>query len=72
MRPIRIILIRHGESEGNTDKGKYENVPDFALNLTPEGIEQAREAGGKIKDIIGRETVYVYLSPYYRTRQTYQ
>jgi broad specificity phosphatase PhoE len=47
-------------------------VPDYALNLTPEGIEQARQAGVEIKNIIGDESLYVYLSPYYRTRQTYQ
>jgi len=47
-------------------------VPDYALNLTPEGIEQARQAGIEIKKLIGSETVYVYLSPYYRTRQTYE
>jgi broad specificity phosphatase PhoE len=72
MKPKRIILVRHGRSEGNADKSQYQTVPDYALNLTPEGIEQAREAGIQIKNIIGSETLYVYLSPYYRTRQTYQ
>lgn len=72
MKPRRIILVRHGQSEGNADKYKFETVPDFALNLTSEGIEQARRAGRDIRDIIGQETVYAYLSPYYRTRQTYQ
>ena len=71
MRPKRIILVRHGKSEGNADKNQYETVPDYALNLTSEGIEQARQAGQDIKRIIGAETVHVYLSPFYRTRQTY-
>ena len=72
MKPNRIILIRHGESEGNVDKNKYMTIPDYALNLTPNGIEQAQKAGGEIKAIIGTESLYVYLSPYFRTRQTFQ
>ena len=72
MKPQRIILVRHGKSDGNADKSQYQTVPDYALNLTPEGIEQAQQAGKEIKNIIGSESLYVYISPYYRTRQTYQ
>jgi broad specificity phosphatase PhoE len=72
MKPKRIILIRHGKSEGNTDRNLLETIPDYALNLTFEGIEQAKQAGQEIKKIIGQETLQVYVSPYYRTRQTYQ
>ena len=72
MRPNRIILVRHGESEGNADKYQYKTVPDYALMLTPNGIAQARQAGNEIKEIIGAENIHVYLSPYFRTRQTYQ
>ena len=72
MKPNRIILIRHGESEGNLDKDKYRTVPDYALNLTSKGIEQAQKAGNEIKQIIGQESVYAYVSPYFRTRQTLQ
>jgi broad specificity phosphatase PhoE len=46
MKPIRIFIIRHGESEGNVDKNIYLKKPDYALNLTSTGIEQARGAGG--------------------------
>jgi broad specificity phosphatase PhoE len=72
MKPNRIILIRHGESEGNVDKGHYLTIPDYALDLTVKGVEQARQAGKELKDVIGDEGLYVYLSPYFRTRQTYQ
>lgn len=72
MKPNRIILIRHGESQGNIDINQYITVPDYALNLTPKGIEQSKQAGGKIKEIIGSENIHVYLSPYVRTRQTLQ
>jgi broad specificity phosphatase PhoE len=72
MKPNRILLIRHGESQGNIDINQYQTVPDYALSLTPKGIEQSKEAGDKIKEIIGSESVHVYLSPYIRTRQTFQ
>lgn len=72
MKPKRIILIRHGKSEGNADRTLTETIPDFALKLTEEGIQQAQQAGQEIKKIIGQETLHVYVSPYYRTRQTYQ
>lgn len=71
MRPERILLIRHGESEGNADNNLYQTTPDFALKLSPRGVEQARQAGKKIGGIIGEGSLYVYLSPYHRTRETY-
>ncbi len=71
MKPKRIILIRHGESVGNIDKSQYESTPDFALKLTPAGIDQAKQAGIKLKEIIGEETVCAYLSPLFRTRETF-
>ena len=72
MKPHRIILVRHGESEGNADKNHYRTIPDYALILTPNGVTQARQAGREIKEIIGSENIHVYLSPYFRTRQTCQ
>ena len=72
MKPNRIILIRHGQSQGNIDANQYQTVPDYALSLTPKGNEQSKEAGIKIKEIIGSESLHVYLSPYVRTRQTFQ
>lgn len=72
MKPKRIILIRHGQSEGNADKSLLETKPDYKLNLTDEGIEQAKQAGQEVKKIIGEESLQVYVSPFYRTRQTYQ
>lgn len=72
MRPKRIILVRHGESEGNLDRSRYHTVQDFALKLTPAGIEQAKQAGIKIKELLADEKIYVYLSPFFRTRETFQ
>jgi len=54
------------------DKSQYATTPDYSLKLTTKGIHQAQQAGMEIKKIIGNETVYVYLSPFFRTRETYQ
>lgn len=70
-RPQRIILIRHGQSEGNVDKNVYAKKPDFAVNLNETGRLQALEAGKKLRAITGNQRVWFYRSPFYRTRQTY-
>lgn len=72
MKPNRILLIRHGESEGNADRNHYLTVPDYALLLTQRGVEQAQQAGKEIREMIGDESIYAYVSPYFRTRQTFE
>ncbi len=72
MRPRRIILVRHGQSTGNADKTIYANTPDYALQLSALGRQQARERGEQLKAMLGDESVMFYVSPYWRTRQTYQ
>ncbi len=72
MKPKRIMLVRHGQSQGNEDASNYETIPDYALNLTELGQAQALQAGKEILQRIGSETVQTYISPYYRTRQTYE
>jgi broad specificity phosphatase PhoE len=69
-RPRRILLVRHGESQGNVDDSIYETVPDHALSLTPTGVVQATEAGRRLRAYLGDEPVTMYASPYVRTRQT--
>lgn len=81
MKPRRIILIRHGESESNADKEVRRQKPDHAINLTQKGREQAIEAGPlvamaaeavKHASLCDRYDAWFYVSPYYRTRQTFQ
>jgi broad specificity phosphatase PhoE len=43
--PGRLILVRHGESEGNQAR-RFSPNPD--IGLTPAGVEQARETGRAI------------------------
>jgi broad specificity phosphatase PhoE len=72
MKPHRIILIRHGESQGNHNREIYATIPDYALELTEKGKEQASSAGRKLKQMIGDESVFFYISPLWRTRMTFE
>ncbi|MFI1962580.1 histidine phosphatase family protein [Streptomyces pathocidini] len=71
-RPRRIVLLRHGESEGNVDDTIYEREPDHALRLTETGWSQAKEAGERLREMFGDERVSAYVSPYRRTHQTFK
>ncbi|MFG3505646.1 histidine phosphatase family protein [Streptomyces sp. NPDC047821] len=71
-RPRRIVLLRHGESEGNADDTVYEREPDHALRLTERGRRQAAEAGERLRALFGDERVSVYISPYRRTHETFR
>ncbi|CAH9107164.1 unnamed protein product [Cuscuta europaea] len=72
--PKRIILVRHGESQGNKDGAAYAMTPDYQISLTPEGIQQAKQAGSSILRLLscedGNWKVYFYVSPYERTLST--
>ncbi len=69
-RPRRIVLVRHGESQGNIDDSIYETIPDHALTLTPKGVEQVTATGRRLRAYLKDEPITMYASPYVRTRQT--
>ncbi|CAH0474006.1 unnamed protein product [Peronospora belbahrii] len=69
--PKRLILVRHGESEGNIDPLLYGRVPDNAIHLTELGYEQAIAVGESIRQIVGKETMRFIVSPYVRTIETF-
>ncbi|KAG6545687.1 hypothetical protein Mapa_012872 [Marchantia paleacea] len=75
LRPKRIILVRHGQSEGNVDESAYTRIPDSKIALTEEGWNQAISCGKKMRAMIESDEgddwkVYFYVSPYKRTLQT--
>ena len=70
-RAKRIILIRHGESEGNVDESAYVNTADWQICLTDKGKRQAQNAGAKLKKLLSEDdSIFFYVSPYKRTLQT--
>lgn len=71
MKPQNIFLVRHGQSAGNADKNIYAELPDYALPLTELGKQQAFEAGIKLKTLIGEGEVQFYVSPFFRTLETF-
>jgi broad specificity phosphatase PhoE len=71
MKPKNIVLVRHGQSEGNVNKEIYKTKPDYALRLTPTGIQQAQQAGNILFERLGMSLPQFYISPFWRTRDTY-
>ena len=61
----RLILVRHGESEGNLER-RFTTTP--AVTLTPRGREQARTAARRIARRFRPSLVVT--SPYTRARET--
>ena len=52
-------------------KALYAKMADCQVELTERGKQQAIEAGEKLRSIIGKESMYVYMSPYQRSKQTW-
>ena len=71
MKPSKIILIRHGESIGNVNRQVYAEIPDYKLTLTSKGKQQAEECGINLKKIVKSESCLFYVSPLWRTRETF-
>ncbi|WVZ61706.1 hypothetical protein U9M48_011536 [Paspalum notatum var. saurae] len=82
-RPRRIVLVRHGESEGNVDEAAYTRVPDPRIGLTAKGWRDAEACGRRLRDLFSSSgsgsgsddddddwKVYFYVSPYRRTLET--
>jgi 2,3-bisphosphoglycerate-dependent phosphoglycerate mutase len=73
---IRLWLVRHGESEANLDNSVNLLKADHAINLSPEGKQQAvlagEELGSMLSTLAKKEPLHVrvYRSPYRRTRET--
>jgi broad specificity phosphatase PhoE len=78
---LEMLLIRHGESEANVNRHIYAKKPDHAIQLSEKGIEEAKEAGRKVKQYFQEfygETpppnwlCRAWISPFKRTRETAQ
>ena len=74
---IQIYLVRHGQSAANLDKSVNRSLADHVVPLSDEGRLQAFRAGSFLgaslaPAIADGEKVAVYVSPYLRTRETWQ
>lgn len=74
-KPKLIIFVRHGESQGNVDLSAYATIGDPNVQLTEKGRQDARRAGEELAKLITQKVhrrgrVFLYVSPYTRTRET--
>ncbi len=72
MKPQTITIIRHAQSVGNVDKTIYTKTPDYAIPLTPKGRLDASMRGIELRKKLGNEPVFFYVSPFRRTRETFE
>jgi broad specificity phosphatase PhoE len=80
-RPVRLVLVRHGESLRNVAKKRnrfflddearrpIQGIPDHRIGLTELGWRQARETGVAVRDRFGPFD-QVYHSGYQRAVET--
>ncbi|TAQ85393.1 hypothetical protein B7494_g6277 [Chlorociboria aeruginascens] len=70
-KPRMIILVRHGQSEGNKNRDIHQSVPDHRVKLTQDGWTQAYEAGQRLRSLLrADDTLHFFTSPYRRARET--
>ncbi|EMG49121.1 DET1 Broad-range acid phosphatase DET1 [Candida maltosa Xu316] len=81
-KPKYILIVRHGESEGNCDKSVNRYTPNHLVPLTQNGKNQALQAGEALRNFLEHDelncapgkknpkSIMFVTSPYLRTRQT--
>lgn len=71
---MRLLLVRHGQSEGNVDELEYLKKGDCKVGLTDLGWQQAIRAGeflgNHYNDTSTNQWPYVFVSAYQRTKET--
>jgi broad specificity phosphatase PhoE len=67
-----LYLIRHGRSEGNDNHKAYLTKHDYQIDLTEEGVEQARRVGQEFSTFkeLQWESTTIFCSPYLRCQET--
>lgn len=63
---MKLILIRHGQYQGNVDRTVHED-PEEITPLTDFGVESVRKSAQKLK---GKGIQIIFSSPMYRTKET--
>lgn len=65
-----IVVLRHAQSVANVDKSVYDRIPDYRIEITQKGREQAAKAAEHLAREFGARPVGVFVSPFLRTVQT--
>jgi broad specificity phosphatase PhoE len=67
---MKLILIRHGQSEANVDKNVYLKIFDHNIPLSEQGRQEAKELGLSLYESLWGKRVEFHVSPYRRTEDT--
>ena len=67
---IKIITIRHGQSEANIDPSLYFKKPDHKIELTTLGKEQITTSAINLKNQLPSGKTRIVYSPWVRARQS--
>lgn len=73
---MKILLVRHAESESNVDLSVHSHTPDPAIRLSPKGYTQAIRLGEVLRPLLlndhghYHDRTRIMISPYRRTRET--
>lgn len=68
---MKLFLIRHGESEANVDNNVYYNTPDFNIELTERGVNQAIGVGQRLIQKLDHTAPTLMIhSPFHRAKMT--
>lgn len=67
---LKLVLVRHGQSEGNVDESVYHKIPDHRIQLTELGRQQAADAGLALSLDNSPLSTHIVHSPFDRARHT--
>jgi len=72
---MNLFIVRHGESYQNIGKNYPDKKPDHIVELTENGIKQAKDAGEFLSKYfkeksLNKDKTRIWVSPYLRTRHT--
>ena len=67
---MKILAIRHAESEGNVNPEIYNQKPDWDIGLTALGEDQATGIGPAFDKFT--DSYNIFISPYQRVKETYR
>jgi broad specificity phosphatase PhoE len=66
----RILLIRNGLCDVMRDPAKIMDIPDWKYPVSAEGYQDNVVLGRQLANMLQREPVYFYFSPYERSKQS--
>lgn len=50
----------------------FASKPDYTIELTDKEKEQALQAGVALKNLVGNDSLYFFVSPFWRTRTAFE